>query len=80
VAERYEQWLADQAAAGRTFAADQRRWLDAIRDHIAQSLRIEADDFGDVPFSQFGGLGRAYELFGDTLPALLDELNMRLAA
>ena len=27
-----------------------------------------------------GGLGRAYELFGDKLPAILDELNMRLAA
>ena len=26
------------------------------------------------------GLGRAYELFGDKLPAILEELNMRLAA
>ena len=33
-----------------------------------------------VPFNQFGGLGKAYELFGDTLTALLEELNARLAA
>ena len=32
-----------------------------------------------VPFNQFGGLGKAYELFGDTLTALLEELNSKLA-
>ena len=30
--------------------------------------------------NSIGGLGRAYELFGDQLSALLDELNVRLAA
>jgi hypothetical protein len=34
----------------------------------------------EVPFNSIGGLGRAYELFGDNLAALLDELNVRLAA
>jgi hypothetical protein len=28
-----------------------------------------------LPFSQKGGLGRAYQLFGDRLQPLLDELN-----
>ena len=41
---------------------------------------IEQDDLEDVPFNSIGGLGRAYELFGDKLNAILDELNMRLAA
>lgn len=27
-----------------------------------------------------GGLGKAHQLFGDKLPALLDELNLVLAA
>jgi type I site-specific restriction endonuclease/REP element-mobilizing transposase RayT len=80
VEERYQQWLADKQAAGVTFTADQRKWLDAIKDHIASSLAIEQDDLEDVPFHDFGGLGRAYELFGDKLAAILDELNMRLAA
>jgi type I restriction enzyme R subunit len=80
VEERYERWLADQEQAGAKFTQEQRRWLDAIRDHIANSLSIEKDDFDCVPFSKFGGLGRAYELFGDRLPEIFEDLNARLAA
>jgi type I restriction enzyme R subunit len=80
VEERYQQWLADKQAAGFSFTADQRRWLDAIKDHIASSLAIDQDDLEEVPFNAIGGLGRAYELFGDKLAAILDELNARLAA
>ena len=43
------------------------------------ALSIDQDDFDSVPFNQFGGLGKAYELFGDGLAILLDELNQRLA-
>lgn len=80
VEERYQQWMAEKQAAGVQFTADQRKWLDAIKDHIASSLNIEQDDLEEVPFNTIGGLGRAYELFGDGLNAILDELNTRLAA
>lgn len=80
VEERYQQWMTEKEAAGITFTADQRKWLDAIKDHIAGSLNIEQDDLEEVPFNKIGGLGRAYELFGDKLNAILDELNVRLAA
>ena len=80
VEERYQQWLAGQAEAGVTFTPEQRKWLDAIKDHIANSLRIEQDDFDGVPFNQLGGLGRVHELFGDRLGDILEELNERLAA
>lgn len=80
VDERYHDWLAQQQSAGVAFSADQRRWLDAIKDHIAASLSIEQDDFDYAPFAQLGGLGRAYDLFGERLPAILEELNERLAA
>ena len=80
VGERYAAWLNEREMAGRAFTADERRWLDAIRDHIATDLRMERKDFSDVPFVQMGGLGRAASLFGDRLEALLDELNERLAA
>ena len=70
----------EQAAAGLTFTAEQRKWLDAIKDHIASSLRIEQDDFDDVPFSAFGGLGKAYELFGEQLGQMLEAMNEGLAA
>jgi type I restriction enzyme R subunit len=80
VEERYLQWLADKQVSGTTFTTDQRKWLDAIKDHIASSLAIEQDDLEEVPFNTIGGLGRAYELFGEQLAAILDELNLRLAA
>lgn len=80
VEERYQQWMAEKQSAGVVFTDDQRKWLDAIKDHIAASLNIEQDDLEEVPFNTIGGLGRAYELFGDELTAILDELNMRLAA
>jgi len=80
VEERYQAWLAEQHQAGVSFDADQRKWLDAIKDHIANSLSIDEDDFEYAPFSQLGGLGKAHELFGDRLPTLIEELNARLAA
>jgi type I restriction enzyme, R subunit len=79
VEERYREWLGEKEKAGIAFTADQRKWLDAIKDHIATSLAIEEDDFQYEPFSGRGGIGRAYELFGDRLAPILDELNMRLA-
>ena len=80
VEERFQQWIEEQQAAGATFTSEQMQWLVAIRDHVASSLSIDQDDFEYAPFSQFGGLGKAYELFGDKLPEILDELNVRLAA
>ena len=62
------------------FTTEQRRWLDAIKDHIASSLAIEREDFEDVPFNQWGGLGGVYQAFGEDLDAVLAELNERLAA
>ena len=46
----------------------------------AASLTIEPDDFELAPFSQQGGLGRAYALFGERFERLLRELNEVLAA
>ncbi len=80
VDDRYQAWLAERAADGVQFTPEQQQWLDAIRDHIASSLRIERDDFEDVPFAQMGGLGRVYELFGERLQPIIEELNERLAA
>ena len=80
VAERFDEWLMDKAEAGTAFTPEQLAWLGLIRDHIATSLSIEPEDFESVPFSQRGGLGKAHQLFGDSLNQLLDELNTTLAA
>jgi len=42
---------------------------------VAQSLEFDLDDFGYTPFVEQGGLGKAREVFGTELKALMDELN-----
>ena len=80
VQARFDSWLAQKTASGAAFTPDQRAWLELMRDHIATSLSLEADDFGYSPFAQRGGLGKAHQLFGEQLPRLLNELNEVLAA
>ena len=81
VAQRFAAWLEEQERVrGKPFTAEQRQWLAMIRDHVSASLTIEPDDFAFEPFSQQGGLGKAYQLFGSELPAILQQLNERLAA
>ncbi|MBA2289843.1 MAG: DEAD/DEAH box helicase family protein, partial [Chloroflexia bacterium] len=77
---RFDEWLAAQEAEGRQFTAEQRRWLEMIRDQIASSFAIERGDFDEAPFNQHGGLGRMHALFGDDCERMLDELNEALAA
>lgn len=80
VRERFESWLARQDTSGRAFTDEQRRWLEMMRDHIATSLEIDMGAFEYTPFVEQGGLGRAVQVFGKDLRALLDELNGTLAA
>lgn len=76
VQKRYEEWLSKQ----NKFSEEQLHWLEMIKDHIIGSLCIEKDDFDSVPFKSEGGLGKAYQLFGEDLWHLLEELNEGLAA
>jgi len=80
VRARFEGWMAQQATQGRQFTAQQIRWLEMMRDHVATSLEIGIEDFDDVPFVQEGGRGRANQVFGKELEPLLRELNEVLAA
>jgi Type I site-specific restriction-modification system, R (restriction) subunit and related helicases len=88
----FNAWLASQQGTlsstsgrgaggeGGNFTPEQLKWLGMIRDHIAANLGIEPDDFEYAPFAQEGGLGRVYQLFGDRLSVIIDELNGALAA
>jgi type I restriction enzyme R subunit len=95
VHERFNEWLRQKDAGVEesplerggaqrrgvsAFTSEQLAWLHLIRDHIATAISIEPEDLELSPFNQRGGLGRAHQLFGDKLPALLDELNTVLAA
>jgi len=80
VRERFGNWLAQQANKGRTFSADQERWLTMMRDHISESLTMELDDLELTPFTEAGGRWKAAQVFGAELGSVVDELNRVLAA
>ena len=80
VEARFAAWLAKQQSGNTQFRPDQLRWLEAIRDHIASSLAIEPENLELDPFSQWGGLGRAQQVFAERFLPLLNELNEVLAA
>jgi len=80
VHERFSAWVARQEGAGRVFSDEQRWWLERIRDHVIASLEIGRDDFEFTPFKENGGIGKVYQLFGEDLWGMLEELNEVLAA
>ncbi|MCG8668657.1 MAG: hypothetical protein MI867_04525, partial [Pseudomonadales bacterium] len=80
VRQRFENWLVQQRDEGREFAPDQIRWLRMMCDQVGTSAEITVGDFDYAPFAEQGGRGRAVQLFGDELQALLGELNEALAA
>ena len=80
VNERFEHWLSLQGQAGRIFTSAQMEWLVMIRDHIATSLSIGLEDFELAPFYEKGGPVKIYQLFGQELNNILEELNEALAA
>ena len=77
VDRRFQEWLNNQEDS---FSQEQMAWLEMIKDHIATSLRIEIDDFENIPFQAKGGTIKVYQLFGDMLDTILEALNEQLAA
>jgi len=77
VDRRFNGWLTQQE---RVFSSEQMEWLNLIKDHIATSLSIEMEDFEYAPFHEKGGPVKVYQLFGNDLNLILEELNERLAA
>ncbi len=79
VRRNYRDWIL-RANAGTPFSAQQAAWLELIRNHVIDSLRMEKADLDYAPFDARGGLGRMHELFGERMDALIDELNKELTA
>ncbi|MCP5440760.1 MAG: DEAD/DEAH box helicase family protein, partial [Chromatiaceae bacterium] len=91
VQANFNAWLAEQRGQAQIrhsreggnpepFTQEQMHWLEMIRDHIAANLGIETDDFEYAPFAQEGGLGKVYQIFGDELNSIIEQLNENLAA
>ena len=73
----FMQWTLRRNAGAVHFTEEQMEWLRLIKDHIIASLSIEPDDLDLNPFDHKGGLGRFYEVFGDSYEELLMELILR---
>ena len=76
----FMQWTLRRNAGAVHFTDEQMEWLRLIKDHIIASLSIEPDDLDLNPFDHKGGLGRFYEVFGDSYEELLMEMNEVLVA
>ena len=74
----FMRWTLVKNAGSVHFTDEQMRWLRLIRDHIASSLSVIPDDLDLSPFDKLGGLGRFYELFGDSYEAILSDMNAAL--
>ncbi len=81
VRKNFQDWIMKYHAGGSDkFNDKQMAWLHAIRDHIASSFHLEQDDLDMAPFDAQGGLGRMYQLFGDKMSWVMEELNRELVA
>jgi len=81
VDRNFKKWVfGKQAGAAAKFTEEQMTWLRMIKDHIISSAHIEKDDLDYAPFDGKGGIGKMYQLFGDELDAIIDEINEALAA
>jgi type I restriction enzyme R subunit len=78
--ERFARWLAAQRQRGVEFTPEQLQWLEWMKENIISSLEITPESFEYTPFAEHGGIGKAYQVFGDRLTPLMDELAEVLAA
>ena len=80
VNRNFQSWVFSKQAGALKFSDEQMNWLRMIKDHITTSFHCDRDDLDYAPFDANGGLGKMYQLFGDEMDAILDELNEALAA
>ncbi len=79
VDHNFQRWIFEtHAGAGAKFTDEQMEWLRMLKDQIANSIHIELDDLDYTPFDARGGRGRMYQLFGDRMTDIIDELNKEL--
>ena len=80
VRRNFQNWIMTfHSGRGKKFNEAQMEWLRMIRDHIMNSFHLDRDDLDMAPFDSKGGMGQMYNLFGDQMDSVIDELNEVLA-
>ena len=81
VRKNFQTWImGHHSGGGDKFNKEQMEWLHMLRDHAITSFHIDREDLEMAPFDARGGLGKMYQLFGNDMDSLIDELNKELAA
>jgi type I restriction enzyme R subunit len=81
VRKNFQTWIMQQhAGTTEKFNEEQMNWLRMLRDHICHSFHVDRSDLDYSPFDSQGGLGKMWQLFGERMDPMLDELNDALVA
>jgi|TARA_R110000851_G_scaffold128128_1_gene260346 type I restriction enzyme R subunit len=81
VRRNFQSWIMQHhSGAGEKFNEEQMAWLHMIREHVIISFHIEREDLEMTPFDSKGGLGKMYQLFGERMDGVIQELNRELVA
>ncbi len=79
--DNFKRWIFRQNAGKHNrFTPEQMEWLRMLKDHVVSSYHIEIDDLDYTPFDSKGGKGKMYQLFGNDMNEIINELNEVLAA
>jgi len=79
VNRNFQDWVFRKQAGALKFSEEQVAWLRMIKDYIATSFHLEAENLEYEPFGM-GGTIRMFDLFGDEMDTIIQELNESLAA
>ncbi len=80
VDRNFQNWVFKKQAGTLKFTEEQMQWLRMLKDHIAASISVAADDLDYTPFNDHGGKGKMWQLFGNESENIINELNEALAA
>ena len=82
VNKNFQRWIFNRHSGEQAkFTSEQLDWLRMMKDYIATSMNIDAQtDFENPPFAEKGGLAKVWQLFGENLGEVIDELNIELIA
>ena len=81
VDKNFQDWIFKKnAGEHKRFNDEQMNFLRMIKEHIATSFHLELNDLDYTPFDNLGGKGKMWQLFGDEMNKIIDELNEALVA
>lgn len=80
VNKNFQEFVFRKQAGALKFTEEQMDWLRMLKNHIASSFSVQADDLDLAPFDGKGGLGRMHQLFGRQVDGIIQELNEALSA